>query len=912
MAVSSASTRIFKAEDPVMSTDLELLAKVNEYQQSKFDEGEKNLQNEINNWSLLSQVAKPQDKEYINQKLNKLVSGINSLGGINLKDPNNVNALKSLGYNMYGDDRVMNPVITTQKMNALAKDVTAKTSGKNAKDYDSVYGEHLLSQYQDWLNDGQQGTAYNGPTSLPQGSFDNYNKKVNDALAKLQPDINEAPQDNKDAALNYYQVGDKFIKKDRVEAAINAVTSAQDKEILSAHAWKSMQGLPDDYIVNLQRNDYNSQIKEAQDNYNYLQYQKSLTSDFKQKQLFDSQMDQLKGSISGIQKQSKGLPNLAPGQELPKEMRDQLSDNLFFNSFKDQYASARAFEQKKVELKSNQAAMFTSKQNQEDYWHAKNYDRQVKEDKIRDEQKDRDLAIKEGTLFQKLYGVSNGAANGTLGGPNGSLGAAANAPLSLVPVKGKDDSTQMGDKTIVQADANVTAAAKNFYENGYNYLMGKDPVLYGNYLKQDTDGNWVPKDAKSTDIVNKGLQSFIQMFGNIANMSIKERSGMQLNTDDLALYESSKDLEEANLYKNQIHDITNDVFRKAGLTSPDQKTITFALKGGKSVTVSYSKLKEMAEKKDPLLDQWKANVDFDYHTPEEKAAYESMMKKPLAAGLYKMSKSIPGQNPVDNAIGTVNDYYQQSSVEDAWKAVSATVNPYARVISLPKAKNGQLPDIAAKTLSEAITDPKVKGDVDIKEIDLNKVWTTYDPNTNTPHYYGEIKYRNAQKGKDVKGAGGDKYTKVDLSSVVDQQMKNGGGWLSNLFTAGDNASVVYGLALQNEGKTPFDPKTNFEGALQTHGQGLLAHKYQVVSIKDPKTGGVAGYKVFVAIPLGKDDTGNPKFQTLPVPNFLSDASGRTTTFPANFEGVRAYMETAFKDTTSAQDFYTRLGVPYNQ
>ena len=912
MAISSASTRIFKQEDPVMSTDLELLAKVNTYQQNKFDEGEKNLQGEINNWSLLSQVAKPQDKDYINQKLNKLVSGINNLGGVNLKDPNNVNALKSLGYNMYGDDRVMNPVITTQKMNALAKDITTKTSGKNAKDYDTVYGEHLLNQYQDWLGDGQQGTAYNGPTSLPQGSFDNYNKKVSDALAKLQPDINEAPQDSKDAALNYYQVGDKFIKKDRVTAAINAVTSAQDKDILSAHAWKSMQGLPDDYVVNLQRNDYNSQIKEAQDNYNYLQYQKSLTSDFRQKQLFQSQMDQLKGSISGIQKQSKSLPNLAPGQELPKELRGQLSDNLFFNSFKDQYASARAYDQKKVELKSNQAAMFTSKQNQEDYWHAKNYDQKAKEIKDNLDLKKRELDIKEETLFGKLYGISNGAANGTLGGPNSIFGGAANAPLSLVPVKGKDDSTQMGDKTIVQADANVTAAAKNFYENGYNYLMGKDPVLYGNYLKQDPDGNWIPKDAKSTDIVNKGLQSFTQMFGNIANMSIKERGGMRLNNDDLALYQSSKDLEEANLYKDQIHNITNDVFRKAGLVSPDQKNVTFALKGGKSVTVSYSKLKEMAEKKDPLLDQWKANVDFNYHTPEEKTAIDKAMKSPFSAGLYNVSKKLPGNNPVDNAISSVNDYYDQSSVKDAWKAVSATVNPYARVISLPKQKNGQLPDIAAKTLVDAITDAKVKGDVDIKEIDLNKVWSTYDPNTNTAHYYGEVKYRNAEKGKDVKGTGGDKYTKVDLSNIVDQQLKSGGGWVSNLFTAGDNASVVYGLALQNEGKTPFDPKNNFEGALQTHGQGLLSHKYQVVSIKDPKTGGVAGYKVFVAIPLGKDDTGNPKFQTLPVPNFLSDASGRTSTFPANFEGVRAYMETAFKDSNSAQDFYSRLGVPFNQ
>jgi hypothetical protein len=891
MAVSSASTRIFKAEDPVMTTDLELLAKVNEYQQNKFDEGEKSLQNEINNWSLLSQVAKPQDKEYINQKLNKLVSGINNLGGVNLADPNNVNQLKSLGYNMYGDDRVMNPVITTQKMNALAKDITTKTNGKNAKDYDTVNGEYLLNKYQDWLHDGQQGTSYDGPTSLPQGSFDNYNKKISDALAKLQPDINEAPQDNKDAALNYYQVGDKFIKKDRVEAAINAVTSAGDKDILSAHAWKSMQGLPDNYILDLQRNDYSSKKKEAQDNWNYLQYQKSLTTDFKQKQLFQGQMDQLKGFMDGVDKQSNGLPKLAPGQELPKEVRQSLSDNLFFNSFKDQYASSHAYDQKKIELKTNAAAMFTSKQNQEDYWHGKNYDFQIKKWNEEKTLKERELGIKEEGVFANMYRLSNGA-----GGANSPYGPAANnAPLSLVPVKGKDDATNMSDKTVVQADANVTSASKNFYENGYNYLMGKDSVLYGNYLKQDTDGNWVPKDDRSAEIVNKGLQSFTQLFGNIANMSIKERNGLKLSDDDIALYQSSKELEEANLYKNQIHNITTDVFRKAGLEDPSTKKVSIPFSDGTTATVTYEKLKEMIEKKDPLLDQWKSKVNYNF-----------------PKSLQSFGGELPGKNPVDTAIESVKDYYGKSEVKKAWEDVSKTVNPYGQVVSLPKQKNGRLPDIAAKTLSDAITDDKIKADVDIEDVDLSKVWTTFDPNTNVAHYYGEVKYRKATKGKDAKGTGGDKYTTVDLSNIVDQQLKGGGGWVSNLFTATDNASVVYGLALQNEGKTPFDPKTNFEGALQTHGQGLLSHKYQVVSVKDPKTGGVAGYKVFVAIPLGKDDGGNPKFQTLPVPNFLQDASGRSTTFPANFEGVRGYMEEAFKNTESVQDFYTRLGVPYNE
>lgn len=891
MAISSASTRIFKAEDPVMETDLQLLAKVNTYQQEKFDEGEKSLQNEVNNWSLLANVAKPQDKDYINAKLNKLVSGIQNLGGVNLADPNNVNSLKSLGYNLYGDDNVMNPVVTTQKMTQLAQDIQTKTNGKNAKNYDPVYGEYLQNQYSKWLNDGQQGTSFNGPTALPEGSFDNYNKKVSDALAKLQPDINEAPQDSKDAALNYYQVSDKFIKKDRVEAAIDAVTSAGDRDVLSAHAWKSMRGLGDSDILALQNNEYSGKLKDLQDNYNFLQYQKSLATDFKQKQLFTTQMEQLDGAMNSIKKQQKGLPVLKPGQQLPDEVRQGLSDNLFYNSFKSQYGDARAYEQKKVELKSNAAAMFLQKQAQEDYWHGKNYDIKLKELDL----KEQDLAIKEGELYAKLYGTAAGA-NGVYGKFGNLGGPAQNAPLSLVPVKGKDDAIVLSNNTITQADAVYTNAAKNFYEQGYNYLISKDPVLYGNFLKQDTEGNWVPKDAKSADIVNKGLQSFTQLYGNIANMSIKERDGLKLTNDDLELYKRSKELEETGLYKQQIQNITSDVFRKAGLDDPNVKTITIPFSNGTKATVTYAKLKEMIDKKDPLLETWQQGANIDIPS----FSSGSMTGLPSAPTRY---------NSVNGAITAVNDYYDKSEVKKAWDDVSKTVNPYAQIVSLPKIK-GKLPDEPAKIIADQITDPSAKKNVDLADIDINKVWTTYDPKTNEAHYRAEVRYRKASSGN-TKNATGEKYTNVDLTDIVNKQFEAGGGWISNLY-AKDNASVVYGLALQNEGKTPFDSKNNFQGALQTHGQGLLSHKYQILSVRDPKTKGVTGYKVSVAIPLGKDNSGNPKFQVMTVPNFLQDASGATTTFPANFDGVRAYMEAAFKDTDSAKDFYTRLGVPYNQ
>jgi len=937
MPISSASTRIFKAEDPVMETDLQLLAKVNEYQQEKFDEGAKNLQNEINNWSLLANVAKPQDRDYINSKLNKLVSGIQEMGGVNLADINSVNALKAQGYNLYGDDNVMNPVITTRKMNALQQDIYNKTNGKNAKDYDNVYGEYLMNQYSDWLNDGKQGSKFDGPVSLPQGSFDGYNKKITDALNKLQPDINEVPQNATDA-LNYYQVGDKFIKKERVEAAIDAVTSSQDREIMSAHAWKGMSGLPDSYLVNLQRNSYDAKLKNLQSTYNDLQYNKSHTSDFSQKELFTSQMNQVKSAIDAINGQKNSLPQLQEGEQLDRGTQKALRDSLFTDAFKDQWANARAYEQKKVELKMNQGKAFQLKMDQTAWMFGKNYDLKIEDLKLKKE----GLDLKKEELMVKLYGIYSK----NQGGINGP---ASTAPLSLIPNKGKDDAVVLSDDTIKSSDANYIAKANQFYTQGYNYLMSKDANLYGNFLVRDNDGNWVPKDDRSREIVNKGIQSAVDMYGNIANMSIKERNGLNLTDEDLQLFTASKELKDAQLYKQQVSSLTDQVFLKAGLTPPSQKSITIDFKDGTNVKVTYDQLREMKDRNDPKLEEWKKNAkQFNLYKTVNKEIDEAIANvknnKALSFDERKQatSKAIndvyskyglkdiqdaqgtgnwftgEGVNSFDAAEKSVENYYKESSVKKGWNDLSKNFNVYGASVNLPvDGKSGKiLPTF--KPLQNYLADkirqqhPDASSGVQNDDINVVQVWPVFNPTTNETKYMAKVLY---QKGggsdKPDKETKGDRFSVIDVSDEVLREHNTGGGWLSNQY-ADDNAQVVYGMLLNNEGKTPLDKNDGYASAMQTHSSGLLTHRYQVVAVKNQNQG-IDGYRINLLIPKGKDQNGVPQFQTFPVVNFdaITPASKTVTNqFPANLKYVQNYMDSWFQSSDRTKEFYRRHGIPY--
>jgi hypothetical protein len=861
----------------------------------------------------------------------------NDMQGFDLSIPDNVNTMKNLGYSLYADENVMNPVMTTRRMNALAQDIHNKTNGKNAKDYDNVYGEYLMNQYSDWMNDGKQGTGYSGPTELPQGSFDQYQDKLQKGLAKLTPDLNEAPQGTADA-LNYYQVGDKFIKKERVQAFINANTTEQDRAIINAHAWKGFQGYSDQALLQLQTNDYNSKIKSLQDNYNYLQIQKSLVkNDWQQTELFTNQMNDLQNAIESIKGQRGQLPQLGEGQGLPKQYRENLQSNLFNTAFQDDMTNAWAFDQKKTELKTNQGRLDQIRLAQSAYQFGKMYDIHLKELGI----KEREEQMKEQENYIKLYGMYG--MGGLLNGPAG------NAPLSLVTTLGKDNATVVTNDVTEKADAAYVQAANQFNTLGYNYLMSKDANLYGKWLTKDADGNWTPKDQKSADIVNQGIQQAVALYGNVANMSIKERNGLKLSDDDLAFFGASQNLKQAELYKNQMKDLAEQVFRSAGLQSPYSKTITIHFKNGTNVTKTYAELKEMADRKDPLLDQWKGMAKPDeYSTSRQKAdeltaardrifkktsdhfnndklneynkAKDEIEKKYSSDGFFRsLGKhlGIVSNNSLEDALHEVNSYYDSSDVNKAWESASKTFNVYGATPQLPKGKDGKLNSQLGTYLGDQVRSqhPDLAGDVKNDDMDITKVYPVFDANNSDKpvKYMAEVRYR---KGAGSKKDSGDKITTVDLTDQVmrDHDNPNGGGFIGNLFPA-DNAEVVYGMLLNNSGATPMDQKDGYTTALQTHSSGLLTHKYQIVSVKNPSTQGVDSYRVNILVPKGKDQNGVPQYQVIPVQNFDPNAFNRKVTtfnFPANFKYVSNYMDYWFSDSDKAKEFYALHNIPYNQ
>ena len=384
------------------------------------------------------------------------------------------------------------------------------------------------------------------------------------------------------------------------------------------------------------------------------------------------------------------------------------------------------------------------------------------------------------------------------------------------------------------------------------------------------------------------------------------------------------------------------------MESPYNKTITIHFKNETNVTKSYAELKEMADRKDPLLDQWKGLAkDDQYNTDRQKAnelkaardriftstsdhfksskiaeynkVKDELDKKyPNDGFLRSIGKNlgIVSNNSLEDALHEVNSYYENGDVKKAWEDASKTFNVYGATPSIPRAKDGKINNQISTYIGDQVRSQHgdLAGDVKNDDIDITKVYPVFDiNNTDNPvKYIAEVRYR---KGAGSKKDSGDKVTTIDLTDQVMRDHENpNGGFIGNLFPS-DNAEVVYGMLLNNKGATPMDQKDGYNSALQTHSSGLLTHKYQIVSVKNSSTHGVDNYRINILIPKGKDDNGVPQYSVVPVQNFDPNAfNSKVTTynFPANFKYASNYMDYWFSSSDRAKEFYALHNIPYNQ
>lgn len=140
-------------------TDQDFTLKAMMFKQQKYDVNQAKVQSLVDNYQAL-QLARPVDREYLNERLTHLVNSANTMGPQDLSS----NAITSSITNHIGqvlDGNVMTAIQETSKIKSYQESV-AKLREKNPELYNPLNEAYGLAPAQDYLNNDQVGAKIQG------------------------------------------------------------------------------------------------------------------------------------------------------------------------------------------------------------------------------------------------------------------------------------------------------------------------------------------------------------------------------------------------------------------------------------------------------------------------------------------------------------------------------------------------------------------------------------------------------------------------------------------------------------------------------------------------------------------------------------------------------------------------------
>jgi len=102
--------------NPVIApVDINLLQQSLATKQNQIDKGYTIIQDELDKYTQFD-IYRPEDREYLKQKLDEKVKGINQMSGIELSDVKSIYKLKSMAGELANDEKIVNARMSTARI----------------------------------------------------------------------------------------------------------------------------------------------------------------------------------------------------------------------------------------------------------------------------------------------------------------------------------------------------------------------------------------------------------------------------------------------------------------------------------------------------------------------------------------------------------------------------------------------------------------------------------------------------------------------------------------------------------------------------------------------------------------------------------------------------------------------------
>lgn len=249
--MANAYSVLHNYDTPVFTPNYQLIATAMQYKQNKIDANRQRLQTLYDKLAIVD-VAKDQDKEYVERRLQTAKSIANKYASLDLSSNNLTNQLVSKLTDVV-DDNVKNAVLSTRiyRSEQAAWD---KLREEKPDKYNEANHAYAMQGANAWLNDGKTGSKYKGGGDVIE--YVDLSEKIMKNLPNLQKAlkaewIQTGPKQGYFRSMDTYEA----VPRDKMEEALSFVFNAKDKQQMGINAWAQYDRMDE------------AQLREAYDGY---------------------------------------------------------------------------------------------------------------------------------------------------------------------------------------------------------------------------------------------------------------------------------------------------------------------------------------------------------------------------------------------------------------------------------------------------------------------------------------------------------------------------------------------------------------------------------------------------------------------------------------------------------------------
>jgi len=353
-------SQTYKPEQYVQPEDLGLMAKVLSQEQGKFDEEGKKVQNEIDQFGNLD-VIKGVDKQYLNGKINNLVTGLNDLGGVNLADQNVATKIEGLGSDIYGDSNIVNAVASTRQIRSLqASYENLKTNPKLSKYYSESNEWNDNKAVNSYLSSNKVGDSYYGANTATNyvPYRDNLTKAISGIRANVTTNITSD-------GVSYVTQEGKVVTPERIIATAADLLLPEEKAQMERDGMYAFKDANPLALVQQSLDLNNQKLQDAQSVYSKYQTQAlAAGNDPAAQQKYLDLMGQEANNINQLTSASKTIQSqgLQTYSQNPDAYKAQVYKDQFYRGLGERYG----YSEMNAKVSSNPAALLQLKMQQQD------------------------------------------------------------------------------------------------------------------------------------------------------------------------------------------------------------------------------------------------------------------------------------------------------------------------------------------------------------------------------------------------------------------------------------------------------------------------------------------------------------------------------------------------------------------